>query len=55
MKFDILSVFRKSVEKVKVSLKCDKNNGTSHHDQYTFLIITRSFLLGMRNLSDKML
>jgi len=27
--------------------------GTLHEDQYTFLIISRSALLGMRNVSDK--
>jgi len=27
--------------------------GTLHLDQYTFLIISRSFLLRMRNVSDK--
>ena len=35
-----LSIFRKSVKKVQVSLKSGKNNGTLHADQYTFLIIT---------------
>jgi len=25
------------VKKTEVALKCDKNNGTSHEDQYTFL------------------
>ena len=34
-------------------LKSDKNNGYLHEDQYTFLIITRSFLVRMRNVSDK--
>jgi len=27
--------------------------GTSHEDQYTFLIILRSILLGMRNVLTK--
>jgi len=27
--------------------------GTLHEDQYTFLIISHSVLLGMKNLSDK--
>jgi len=27
--------------------------GTLHEDQYTFFIISRSFLLRMRNVSDK--
>jgi len=27
--------------------------GTLHEDQYTFLIISHSFLLGLGNISDK--
>jgi hypothetical protein len=27
--------------------------GTSHEDRYTFMIISRSVLLRMRNVSDK--
>jgi len=27
--------------------------GTSHEDQYTFFVISRSFLLGIRNVSEK--
>ena len=30
-----LIIFRKTVEKIQVSLKSDKNNGTLHEDQYT--------------------
>ena len=44
-----LSIFRKSVEKIQVSLKSNKNKGY----QYTFLIISRSVLLRMRNVSDE--
>ena len=29
------------------------NNGTVHADQYTFLITSHSFLLRVRNVSDK--
>jgi len=50
MKFDY---FRKSVEKVQVSLKHDKNNGYSNEDLCTFLIISRSIIRRMRNFSDK--
>ena len=50
---DKTRIFRKSVEKIQVSLKSDKNNGTFHKDQYKFLVTSRSFLLRMRNLSDK--
>jgi len=38
---------------IQVSLQSDKNNGTLHADQYTFLIIACLFLLRMRNVSDK--
>jgi len=48
-------MFRKFVEKIQVSLKSDKNNGTSHEDQYTFMIATRSFLLVIKNISEKKL
>jgi len=34
--------------KFKVSIQSDKNNGTSHEDRYTYLIISRSVLLIMR-------
>jgi hypothetical protein len=49
-----LSVFilRKSAEKIQFSLKSEKNNGTLHEDQYTFLI-SRSFILRMRNVLCK--
>ena len=50
---DKTRIFRKSVEKIQVSLKSDKNNGTFHKDQYKFLVTSRSFLLRMRNVSDK--
>jgi len=47
MKFEV------SVEKIKFSLKYDKNNGTLNEDQYSFMIISRSFLPVMRNSSEK--
>jgi hypothetical protein len=38
MKLDIdLFFFRKSIEKIQVSLKSDKNNGTLHEDVFTYL------------------
>jgi hypothetical protein len=48
-----MSIFRKSVKKIQVSLKSDKNNSTLHEDQRTFFIITRSGLLRVGNVSDK--
>ena len=49
-----LSIFQQSVEKIKASFKCDKNNR-----RFTwitldiFFIICRLLLLRMRNVSDK--
>ena len=45
-----LSIFQKSIQKIQV-LKSDNN--ISHEDQNTFLIISRSVLLTMRNVSDE--
>jgi hypothetical protein len=53
MKVDILIFYLKSVEKIRVSLKSDNNNGTVHVGKYTFLIISHSVRLRMRNVSDK--
>jgi len=53
MKFYITLFFENLSTKIQVSLKSDKNNGTLHEDQYTFLIISRSILLIKRNVSDK--
>ena len=52
-RFSYLSIFRKYVEKIHVSLKYDNNNGTLHEDRYTVLIVSLSVLLRMRNVSDK--
>jgi len=51
--FWYLNIFRKSVLKIQVPLKSDKNNGgTGHENQYTFTI-SRSIVLRIRNVSDK--
>jgi len=42
-----------SLEKFKFHWNMTIITGTLHEDQYTFLIISRSFLLRMRNVSDK--
>ena len=47
------SIFWKSVEKIQVSLKSDKNDVFLHDNRYTFLITSRSLLLRMRHVSDK--
>ena len=49
VKFDS-SIFRKSVEKIQVHSNRTITTGTLHDDQYTFMIISRSFLLPMRNV-----
>jgi hypothetical protein len=48
-----LSIFRKSVEKIQFNYNLTRITGTLHEDQYTFLIISRSILLRMKNVSDK--
>ena len=45
--------FRKSVEKIQVSLKSGKIHGALQEDQYIFFIIQRSFLLTTRNTQTK--
>jgi len=54
MEFDIwVFFFENPSTKIQVPLKSDKKKCTLHEDQCTFLIISRSFLLRMRNVSDK--
>jgi hypothetical protein len=48
-----LSIFRKSVEKSQVSLKSDEAKMWTYQHQYTFLIISRSILLRIRNVLAK--
>jgi hypothetical protein len=48
-----LSIFRKSINKVQVSLKYDKTNDYISWRPYIFVILSRSVLLGMRNIWDK--
>jgi hypothetical protein len=47
-----LNIFKKSVYKIQVLLKSEKNNGILHADRNTFLIISRSVLLRRRNVAD---
>jgi hypothetical protein len=53
MKFNIWDFFRKSVENIQVSLKCDNNKGTLRQVLCTFMIIYHWILLRMRNVSEK--
>ena len=45
-------MFKKSVEKIQV-IKTDRIMGNLYEEQCTFLIISRSVLLRMRNISDR--
>ena len=53
MKFGYLCIFLKSVEEIQGSVRSDKNNGYSTKDQRTFLIKSRSIILRMRNVSER--
>jgi hypothetical protein len=48
-----LSIFRKSVQKIQVSLKCDRITGTLHEDQYGVLVKSLAVLRRMKDVSDK--
>jgi hypothetical protein len=47
------SILKKTVKKIQVSLKSDKNNGSFTWRPLDFLIIYCSRLLRMRNVSDR--
>ena len=49
-----LSIFRKSVETIKVSLNMTRITYTLYEYQCTFLVTPRSVLLGMKNISNKL-
>jgi hypothetical protein len=53
MKFDIWLYCKKIVRKFKIHYNWTRIAGTLREDQYTFVIIYCSFLLRMRNISDK--
>jgi hypothetical protein len=48
-----LNVFRKSVEKISVSLKSEKNKDTSYENLSPFMILSRWTSLRMKNVWDK--
>jgi len=50
-----LWVFLEDLLRKFISLKSDKNNGTLHEDLCTFVTISRSFLLRMRNVSNQLI
>jgi hypothetical protein len=48
-----LSIFRKSVEKIQVSFKSDKNTGHFTLSQYTFLIYLAHFFLKLKKCFER--
>ena len=44
------STFGKSVEKIKISFKPDKNRECLREEQYTFMMTDRLILIRMRNV-----
>ena len=53
MKFGTWGYFQNLLRKINFRWNQKRKNGTSHEDQYTFFITSRSFILGMRNVSEK--
>ena len=55
MSFYIWEFFRKSIHKIQISLKSDENKGYRilHEDLWACTVISRLFILRMRNVSDK--
>ena len=53
IKFDIYIFFENLWRCFNFHENLTKITGTLHEDQYTFMIISRSFLLRMRNVSVK--
>jgi hypothetical protein len=51
--FSYWSFFRNYAEKIKVSLKYDKNNGYLLGDQYALLTVSQWILLRIRSVSEK--
>jgi hypothetical protein len=49
------NVFQKSIEKIQVSLKSDKNNSYLNTDLCKFMVIPRWILLRMRIVSDRII
>jgi len=48
-------IFRKSVEKIQMSLKSDRITGTLlEADRYSFLSVSRLILLRIRNVSNRL-
>ena len=54
MQFDIWVFFSKSLTKIQVTSKSGRISGTLQEDHCTFVIISRSFVLIIRNFSEKL-
>ena len=54
MKFDISVFFENLSRRFKFHFNLTRITATLHEDQYTFLTISRSFLLRMKNVSDRL-
>ena len=52
-KIRYLSILPNSIEEIQVLLKSQKRASTLREEQYTFMIISRSFILRMINILDK--
>jgi hypothetical protein len=52
-KIRYMQIFRKSILKIQVLLKSEKNNGYLHKNLCKFMIIFLLILVTMRNVSDK--
>ena len=53
MKYGILAFFENLSRNFKIHKLLTRITGTLREDQYTILITSRSFLLRIRNISDK--
>ena len=53
MKFDIGAVFENLLQDLKFHLNMRRITGILHEFRYTFMIIFRTFLLRMSDISDK--
>jgi len=53
MKYDICEFLKNMTRKFKFHYNRRKIKDTLHEGQYTFFIMSRSFLLRMRNVSDE--
>jgi hypothetical protein len=53
MKFDIWTFFENLSRKFKSHQNMTPRTDTLHEDRYTFVIVSRSVLLKMRNVPDK--